>query len=137
MVEGQLNQSDSQESTSVPCSKVASDLRDEQLRQKEAIQGNAELDKKSEKPNKKEHDQNFFSCNDGLSATKINERNWKKKDKATQKWKLDTFTHMLLIPDSTRTTVQVKGVFTLIAQNMNSFSSDITFLTDKEQQPCE
>ena len=32
MVEGQLNQSDSQESTSVPCSKVASDLRDEQLR---------------------------------------------------------------------------------------------------------
>ena len=75
MVEGQLNQSDSQESTSVPCSKVASDLRDEQLRQKEAIQGNAELDKKSEKPNKKEHDQNFFSCNDGLSATKINERN--------------------------------------------------------------
>lgn len=39
MVEGQLNQSDSQESTSVPCSKVASDLRDEQLRQKEAIQG--------------------------------------------------------------------------------------------------
>ena len=39
MVEGQLNQSDSQESTSVPCSKVASDLRNEQLRQKEAIQG--------------------------------------------------------------------------------------------------
>ena len=42
---------------------------------KRGYTGNAELDKKTEKPNKKEHDQNFFSCNDGLSATKINERN--------------------------------------------------------------
>ena len=39
MVEALLNQSDFQESTSIPCLKVASDLRDEQLRQKEAIQG--------------------------------------------------------------------------------------------------
>ena len=47
------------------------------------------------------------------------------------------YAHVAFIPDSTRTTVQVKGVFTLIAQNMNSFSSEKTFLTDKEQQPCE